>query len=265
MKKRYLLSAILSLFLIILVIILWQTNQTKTTDTSLSDIKRNGTLKVGSDLDFGNLEYHDLNNNIIGLNIDIAKKIAEKLEVNLSFKNYSHEELFAKLRSGEIDLAISEIPEIPAVDNDLSFSTPYYSTGQIVITRIDNQNINTIKDLLDKKIGVLKNSNAYSEAKKYSKTLTVYDKIEAAASETGAISDLEKKITDLIIIDYNQAIILVRNDPLLKIVGTPLASGSYGIASKKNNQLLILKINQILKNMEDDGTIDKIKESWPLI
>ena len=264
MKKRYIISAIFSLVLIVLAFLLWQISQNGINDASLSNIKKNGVLKVGSDLDFENLEYHSKNNKLSGINIDIAQKIADNLGVALVFKNFSHQELLAKIKSGEIDLAMTEIPETIEQNNNLTFISAYYSTGQVIIERKDDKKINGINDLINKKIGVKEDSNAYTEAKKYSKVLVTYNQLNDSL-ELGAINDLKQGNIDAIVADYTNAIILARNDVSLKIIGTPFATGSYGLAARSDNKSLISKINKIMNDLENDGTMNKIEENWPLI
>ena len=78
----------------------------------------------------------------------------------------------------------------------------------------------------------------------------------------GIINDLKNKTFDAIIVDYSEALVIIKNNLDLRIVGTPFTKEDYGIATKLGNNSLIEKINSILKDMDADGTLKKIEIKW---
>lgn len=265
MKKRY-------LFLAILIIVVgtaliagawsWYLDF-KEADKSLSNIKKRGVIVVGSDIPYGAMEFFDENNQPAGVDVDIAKEIAAHLGVTLKFNDYNWDELFLKAKQGEIDLAISAITITPQRQQQLLFSDSYFTGGQVILVRSEDDGIKGINDLAGKKIAVQADTTSYSEAKKYTSEDYILSYADFGSSGGGGIiNDLKNKKFEAIIVDYIQALDLIKNDPQLKIIGVPFTQENYGIVMKVGNNLLATEINFILKEMEADGHLQEIKTKW---
>lgn len=265
MKKRY-------LFLAILIIVVgtaliagawsWYLDF-KEADKSLSNIKKRGVLIVGSDIPYGAMEFFDENNQPAGVDVDVAKEIAAHLGVTLKFNDYNWDELFSKVKQGEIDLAMSSITITPQRQKELLFSDSYFSGGQVILVRSEDSSIKGVNDLAGKKIAVQTDTTSYSEAKKYTSEDSILSYADFSSSSGGGIvNDLKSEKFDAIIVDYIQALDLIKNDPQLKIVGVPFTQENYGTAMKVGNNLLAAKINSILKEIEADGHLQEIKTKW---
>lgn len=267
MNKKNVMLTILSVIIILLIAGAWfWYNNYKTTDNSLKNVKSRGVLIVGSSIPYGVMEFFDENHNPVGIDVDIAKEIASRLGVTLELNNYDWDILIAKVKNNEVDFAISTITITPERQKEMLFSNPYFSGGQVTIVRNDNQDIKGVNDLTDKKIATQKNTTSYDEAKKYTleNLIYTYDNF-STTSNPSIIKDFIDGKFDAIIVDYTQALVIIKNNTDLKIVGIPFTKEDYGIASKIGNTSLINKINLILLEMEKDGTLEKIKTKWTKI
>ena len=72
----------------------------------LDDIKNRGYIKVSTNAEFEPFEYKD-GNKMVGIDIDIARKIAEKLGVDLSINDVSFDAVILELLNKNCDFAIS--------------------------------------------------------------------------------------------------------------------------------------------------------------
>ncbi|MFA6194784.1 MAG: ABC transporter substrate-binding protein [Patescibacteria group bacterium] len=265
MKKKNTFFVVLTVLVIATVVgaWLWYGNF-KTADSSLADIKKREVLKVGSNLPFGVMERFDENNKPVGIDIDIAQEIASRLGVTLELNNYGWDELFTAVKSGEVDLAISSITITPERQKEVFFSRPYFNGGQVIVALSDNQEIKGIADLEDRKIAAQKDTTGYNEAKRYTSASLIYpylnfDKINGSL---GIIDDLRSGKFDVIIVDYIQALDMIKEYPGLKIVGVPFTKENYGIITKIGNESLMQKINSILQDIGEDGALEKIEAKW---
>jgi len=164
-------------------------------------------------------------------------------------------------------LAISSITITSDRQKEMLFSDPYFNGGQVIVVNADNQDIKGVNDLANKKIAAQKDSTGYSEAQKYSSEnlISTYLNFDNSLSGQGIISDLKNKKFEAIIVDYIQALSMIKDNPSLKIVGVPFTKEEYGIATKVGNNSLMEKINSILQKMKSDGTLDKIETKWTKI
>lgn len=265
MKKRYIFLAILVIISTAAIAGAWSWYlDFKEADKSLINIKKRGVLIVGSGIPYGVMEFWDENNQPIGIDVDIAKEIAAHLRVDLKFNDYSWDELFFKVKTGEIDLVISSITITPERQKELLFSDPYFNGGQVIIVRREDKSIAGMKDLFGKKIAVQERTTGYNQAREYTSEESVvsYLDFNSLPDGTGIIEDLKDGKFSAIIVDYIQALNLIKNDSELKIVGVPFTQEEYGLVTKIGNDLFIKEINSILKDMETDGHLQEIITKW---
>ncbi len=258
MKKKILIILAIIIPLVIVVSGFWYL-YFRETDNSLANVRKSGVLKVGSQIPFGVMEFFDENNNPDGLDVDIAKELASRLGVRLEFNNYDWDDLFSKTKASEVDLTISSITITPERQKELLFSEPYFNGGQAIVVPAGSQDIKGVNDLTNKKIAVQKETTSFSEAKKYGKENLIFNYLD---SDSKMVNDLKDGKVEVIIVDYTQALSMIKSYSGLKIVGVPFTKEDYGIATKIGNNSLMRKINSILEDMEQDGTLQKIKTKW---
>ena len=263
-RKNIFLMCVATIFVLAVVGTYVYYNNYRTADKSLANVKKSGVLLVGSDMPYGVMEFFDENNQPVGFDVDIAKEIASRLGVKLEFEDYDWDQLFPKVKSGEINLAVSSITITPERQNDMLFSNSYFNGGQVIIVNVDNQEVVGINSLIGKKIAVQEGTTGYDEAKKYTNDNLISKYLNFSNSGTGPniIKDLKEKKFEAIIVDYIQALDIIKNSQGLKIVGVPFTKESYGAATKFGNDTLIKKINSIFQDMKSDGTFDKIEMKW---
>lgn len=236
----------------------------ETEDPTLLRIQERGRLIVGSDIPYGVMEFYDESGNTVGIDYDIAYEIADYLEVELEFRNVGWDLLFDDVKSGEIDLAIAAITITPERAEEMLFSIPYFNGGQILIVDEDNEEIQGVLDLSDKRIGVQLDSTSEIEAKKYvdENNLVLYLGYDFELVDEGMIYDLKSGEIDAIIIDYVAAIDIVNHEKELKIIGKPFTEEFYGIITAKENTVLIDEVNAVLRELKETGEMNEIINKW---
>lgn len=232
-------------------------------DSSLSDIKTRGKLVVGSDIPYGVMEFFDEDGNPAGIDVDIAKEIASEIGVELDYKDYDWENLFSAVKSGEVDLMISSLTITEERSKEMFLSAPYFSGGQVIIVRADNQNIKLPGDLKGKRVGVQKETTGHYEVQKYvsEELIILYSNYDSTPT-SGIFYDLESGIIDAAVLDYIVGVGIARERPPLKLSGKPFTQEYYGIATKMGNEELIEEVNKILRELKRTSRLDEIKSKW---
>ena len=77
-----------------------------------------------------------------------------------------------------------------------------------------------------------------------------------------AVLALTNGQVDAVVIDNEPAKAFVAANAGLKILDTPYTEEAYAMCLNKSNEELLNKINEVLKAMQDDGTIDAIIEEY---
>ena len=224
-------------------------------DTSLSDIKDKGKLVVGVDIPYGVMEFYDKSGKATGIDIDIAKEIASRMGVKIELSTMPFSELFGALKSGTMDIVISAVTITQERQKSMLFSVPYLDAGVSVAVKKDNMEIGSVRDLKDKKVGVLKGTVAeklVADSEDINPSLVrLYEKNDRR------IQDLLEEKIDAIVVHF-----LVKESPTLKLVGEPLSQSFYGIVARLNDNALMDEINQALRELKRTGKLKAIIKKY---
>ena len=257
MKKQ--LSLLLSLLLIALVAV----GCGGTDKKPAAEEKKPTTakvLKIGTNPDFAPFEFQDdKTKDYVGFDMELIKAMAKKAGYEAQINSLAFDGILPALMAGNIDVAISGITITPERSEKVLFTTPYYKSGLSIIVKLDNKNINSIKDLEGKKIAVQIGTSSAMAAKKipnaivreFNTTSDVYMEVKNGGADAG-INDLP----------VNQYYIKTTGSKDLKMVGDLLAAEDYGIAVNKKSTDLQKQLNAALEDLKKSGEYDKIYEKW---
>lgn len=215
-----------------------------------------GTLTFGTNAEFPPFEYVTSSGVIDqydGIDIAIAKQIAEENGMTAAIENMEFDSLLVALQNGQIDAAIAGMTVTEERKEEADFSTPYYTATQVMIVKEDSD-IASAADMADKKICVVQG---------YTGEICVKDMgypYEAFKKGTDAIMELVNGKCDVVVLDSATSQKYVGDNEGLKIVEDASAfdSEEYAIAVKKENTELLDKINQAIDAMLADGTIAEL-------
>ncbi len=119
-----------------------------------------GVLKVGVKSDVLGFGYMDpLTGEYEGMEIDLAKKLADFLGVDVEFTTVTAATRTELLDSGDIDCVMATFTITDERKQSWDFTTPYYTDHVSVLVK-DASNIKTLEDLKDKTVGVSSGSTS---------------------------------------------------------------------------------------------------------
>ena len=224
---------------------------------SKGELKQKGKLIMATNAEFEPFEYMD-NNKIVGIDVDIATQIAKDMGVTLEIQNMSFDSVITAVPAGKVDVGVAAISKTAERENSMAFTNAYYDASQVIIVKKSNTAITSQDTVKNKKIAVQKGTTGDDLASK----LTGDSNMERFSASTDAINELKNGKVDAVVIDSFPANIFVKQNSDIKIVGSPLTSESYCIAIRKGNTKLVEQINNSLKKLKDNGTLDKIIKKY---
>ena len=119
-----------------------------------------GVLKVGVKNAVMGFGFEDpLTGEYSGLEIELAKALAEKLGVEAEFTAVTAATRTELLDSGDIDCVLATFTITDERKESWDFTTPYY-TDHVTVLVEDAKGIKTLDDLMDKKVGVSSGSTS---------------------------------------------------------------------------------------------------------
>jgi len=258
MKKLISLILISALFILTGCIDEVEDNKADVLDTA----KERGKFLVGVSSDSKPFCFLNENNKFVGLDVDIARRIAKNLlgdENAIHFVDVRYADLFTKINKGEIDFAIAAITITQQRQMVVDFSDSYFTAGQALIVRKDSD-IQKIKDLNKKRIIVQLGSTSEKIPKKFAPAAILL----GFKNNNLAFEALKNGQGDAMVSDDTFLKGFVADNPEFKILPFRLTVEQYGIAFKNSEDAINLKmgINNTLKEMRSDGSLDELKKKW---
>lgn len=226
--------------------------------------EKNNKLIVGTEAGFAPYEYME-GDKIVGIDMDIAKAIADDMGKELEIKNMDFEGALIGVQNGKVDLVAAGV----SIDEDrkkvMDFSKEYVNSTEVVVVNKENPAFTTIDDKdgdgifgddMNGKIVAVQQGNiadiwvSNEENIKPSK-INRYTKFAQAAE------DLKNGKVDCIVMDKYPADDLVKANDTLMILDGTLFEDKYAIAVKKGNKELLDQINETITKLIEEGKIEE--------
>ena len=212
--------------------------------------KNDKQLIVATEAGFAPYEYYEAGE-IVGVDIDIAREIAKKLNKELVIKDVAFDSIINEVKSGKADIGAAGISYDAERALEVDFSINYTTSNQVVIVKKDG-NIKKISDIKDQKIAVQLGTIADSYLTKNFPLVELVREKKYLAE----IEDLKSSKCEAVVMDELPAKEILKNNPSLVILDGWLTSDSYGMIVKKGNKELLEVINEVLKELSEQGKID---------
>ena len=232
--------------------------------TALEQIKKNKKLVVATSPDYPPFEFMVSENGkskIVGADIDLAQKIADKLGVELELKAMDFDALVPALQAGKVDMVITGMTPNEKRKKAVDFSDIYFKGENAVIVNAKDAGKFTSEDQLKKaKLGVQKGSTQETYVKDNLK-VTNY---KALVAVPDLIADMKNGNIDAVVLNSKVAGINVTKYDGIKVVeNLKLTSGgdeeAMAVAIKKGDNADLIKLtNEVIKGLQYSGEYDKI-------
>ena len=216
-----------------------------------------GKLIMSTNAAFPPYEMTDDNGKFIGIDVEIAQAIADKLGLELVIDNMEFTAALEAAQKGKSDMVMAGVTVDPDREMVMDFSNSYAKGVQVVIVP-ENTTITKIEDLEGKKIGTQMGTTGYIYC------TDDYGDENVVAYDNGitAVQALLKGQIDCVVIDNAPAQAFVKENAGLKILDTEYAVEDYAIGLKKGNTALKDAINKALAELIADGTVQKIVDKY---
>ena len=227
----------------------------------LDKIKERGKLVVGTSADWPPYEYVTPSGEFAGIDIEIAKRIAQELGVKLEIKDLKFAALFEAVRRGDIDMAIADIAMKPERLQAVDFTIPYRCELEksIIMRKADASSYQGYESLSGKKIGVQLGTTEQDLAEKYlgkSAEIVTYDRVYPEM-----VMALKAGHVDAIVVAPDVAELIVSKEKDLVVVGgLPIFTCSV-IAIPHCAYDFKQKVSQVLWGLRQSGEFDNIVKS----
>lgn len=113
----------------------------------LGRIQEKGEIVIATEGTWAPWTYHNEEDVLVGFDVEVAQKIAEKLGVTAKFEEVAWDGIFAGLDSGRYDIAANGVEVTETRAEKYDFTQPYAYIRTAIIVRGDNDSITKFEDL----------------------------------------------------------------------------------------------------------------------
>ena len=222
--------------------------------------EEDNTFTIATNAEFAPWEMVGEGGEYVGIDMDLARLIAEELGMELVIENVDFNSVVNMVVTGKADAAIAGLTIIPEREEEVLFSIPYATAVQSVIVREGYEEIATLDDLVGKIVGVQMSTTGDLFVSEMEGV-----EVRQYSSGTNAAMDLAAGRVDAVMIDSAPAASIVSNIEGLVIVdGIEMDEESYSIAFAKDNTELCEQVNAILEKLIEDGTVEELYLKYTL-
>ena len=165
--------------------------------------------------------------------------------------------IITAVQSGKADLGLAGMTVTDERKQSVDFTDSYATGIQSVIVK-EGSSIKSIDDLKGKKIGV----QLATTGDIYAKDDFGEENVEEYNKGADAVMALTSGKIDAVIIDNKPAKSFVETTDGLQILDTDYVQEDYAAAIQKGNTDLLNAVNGALKELKEDGTIQKILDNY---
>jgi ABC-type amino acid transport substrate-binding protein len=197
-----------------------------------------------------------------GIDVAIAKKIADSMGKELKIEDMEFDGLIASVSTGKVDMAVAGMTATEERKQNVDFSDTYYVASQVIVVGKDCTDITKAEDLKnDKTVGVVL---GYTGDSIVTDDLQIpEDKITRANRGIDIVQEVKNNKLDAVVIDSATGKALAENNDL-KVIEDPevFDTEEYAIAVKKGNTELLEQINKVLAEMKESGEIEELAQKY---
>ncbi|QKF07820.1 amino acid ABC transporter substrate-binding protein [Berryella wangjianweii] len=222
-----------------------------------------GTLTIATSPDFPPFE-NLVNGEYVGLDIEVGKAIAKKLGLEPKFVSLQFDAILPAISAGtKADVGISGFTVDPEREKQVDFSTPYYtddlSVAVLKSSSITSDNADAELNKEGVKIAVQSGTSGESYVKEHYPNATVvpygnsndcFAAMEAA--QVNAVCTNYAVVGKMLSEAYTDA----------QVVKSVPTGEDYAVAASKDNPELTKAVNNALKELKADGTIDALLKQY---
>ncbi|WP_107691944.1 amino acid ABC transporter substrate-binding protein [Campylobacter concisus] len=222
-----------------------------------STIKK-GELIIATEGTYSPYSFYDEKGELVGYDVDIARAVAQKLNLKVEFLTAPWDAMLAAFDAGKADVVFNQVSINEDRKKKYGMSVPYTMPYPVIVVHKDNNDIKSFVDLKGKKSVHSATSNWAAIAEKNGATVVVAD-----GFSKGVELIISKRADDTIndnvtFYDY----IKQRPNAPLKIAYTSNEPMPTAAIVKKGNTELLEAINKALDELKAEGKISEISMKY---
>lgn len=228
----------------------------------LDAVVKAGKLRIAVDTTYPPMEFESIEGKIIGLDVDLAKALAQELKVKAEFIVMPWDGILAGLQSNRYDIIMSSMNITKERAAQVNF-VPYISMGQVFVVKNTAKAVTNEKDLNGGTVAVQVDTTSFTAVEEMKKSGIKIKEIKTFPGATDTFSALKANQADVIVTDEAVGKYYTGLDSkTFKVSGIAMKPEPIGIAVKKSDVKLFKALKEAVKTIKTNGTYAKIYKEW---
>lgn len=233
------------------------------TSTRIHEILERGELRVGLSGGQPPLNVKNRRGEVIGLEADLVRALADAMRVDVRFVVTPFPELLSALEGGDVDIVISGMTITPERNARVAFAGPYLISGKSLLTKSEvlaNAEGPEALDHPSRKYVAM----AGSTSEEFVRDLLPKAELLTTSDYDKAIEMVLKDEVDAMIADFPICALSVLRYPDAGLMShrNPFTIEPLGIALPADDPLLVNLVQNYLRMLEDTGILTGLKAKW---
>ena len=219
------------------------------------------TLIVGFDQSYPPYGFVGNDGNFTGFDLDLAAEVASRNGWDIQLEPIDWDAKDTLLNSGAITCIWNGFT-MEGREDDYTFSEPYMLNEQVIVVKKDS-GITSLSDLAGKTVVTQADSAALDVLEGDKKDVAdTFKSLQTLPDYNNAFMQLESGMVDAVACDLSIAQYQIAAKPDAYQQLDPLSSEHYAVGFKKGDDALAAKVTSTLKDMYNDGTVEKLIEKY---
>ena len=219
-------------------------------------------IVVGLDDSFPPMGFKDEKNTLVGFDIDLAREAAKRLNMEVEFKAIDWNAKEAELNGKRVDVLWNGLTITEERKANIAFTKPYLENRQIIIVKAGAPT-KAKTDLAGKVVGVQDGSSAIDAIQKDAELMKSLKELKKFGDNVTALMDLTAGRLDAIVVDEVVGRYYTAKKPgEYTVLDDNLGTEEYGVGVRKDDTVLLGKLQQAMDEMKKDGAAARISTQW---
>ena len=237
------------------------TTAAASTDAATDDSANITQLTVGFDQAYPPYGFVGDDGQFTGFDLDLATEVCSRNSWDIQLEPIDWDAKDTLLSSGAITCIWNGFT-MEGREDDYTFSEPYMLNEQVIVVKKDS-GITSLSDLAGKTVVTQADSAALDVLEGDKKDVAdTFKSLQTLPDYNNAFMQLESGMVDAVACDLSIAQYQIAAKPDAYQQLDPLSSEHYAVGFKKGDDALAAKVTSTLKDMYNDGTVEKLIEKY---
>ena len=227
----------------------------------LQRINNGGTINVGTEGTYPPFTYHDESGQLTGYDVEVTRAVADKLGVDVEFKETQWDAMLAGLDSERFDIVANQVSlTTPERQAKYDLAQPYSWSGAVVLAATDDNRYSSWEALKGLRSAQSLSSNYGEMAERYEAEIVPVDGMAQA------IQLVKQDRADFTMNDQLAVLDYLKKFPdsglEIKLEAPASEQRGSGLILLKGDDAVVEKLNEAMGELQADGTLTELSEAF---